>query len=72
VRVALQGTGAAGAQKLVGYKGSTLPGSAPTCVPVSWRRLRAARAGTPPGRTATPALAPLRAPLSRAGAASAG
>ena len=28
-----QGVPAAGAQKLVGYKGSTAPGSAPTCVP---------------------------------------
>jgi hypothetical protein len=28
-----QGVSAAGAQKLVGYKGSTINGSAPTCVP---------------------------------------
>jgi hypothetical protein len=33
---ALQGAAAAGAQKFVGYKGSTIAGSAPTCVPTPW------------------------------------
>jgi hypothetical protein len=47
-----QGSAAVGAQKLVGYKGSTLAGSAPTCVPRA-----SARAGRTAGR-ARPSRAP--------------